>query len=85
MRVCSGGFNGRWIDKITDPDSQTKTMPPAVKTVISLLRNHLDKQMLMFKKSNPEFYAGYVSARVIVDRGSRKSASPTPPAPTASK
>jgi hypothetical protein len=61
--------------------SQTKTMPPAVKTVISLLRNHLDKEMLMFKKSNPEFYAGYVSARVIVDRTGHKTASPTPPAP----
>ena len=60
---------------------QTKTMPPVVKTVISLLRNQLDKEMLQFKKSNPEFYAGYVSARVIVDRGSHKTASPTPPAP----
>ena len=48
----------------------------------SLLRNHLDKQMLMFKKSNPEFYAGYASARVIMDRGSRKGSSPAPaPAP----
>ena len=64
---------------------QTKTLPPAVKTVTSLLRNQLDKQILMFKKSNPEFYAGYVSARVIVDRGSRKGAAPTPPAPAASK
>ncbi len=64
---------------------QTKTLPPAVKSVTSLLRNHLDKQMLMFKKSNPEFYAGYVSARVIVDRGGRKSAPPPmpPPAPNA--
>jgi len=60
---------------------QTKTLPPAVKSVTSILRNHLDKQMLMFKKSNPEFYAGYVSARVIVDRGGRKGAAPTPPAP----
>jgi hypothetical protein len=61
---------------------QTKTMPPAVKSVTSLLRNHLDKQMLMFKKSNPEFYAGYASARVIMDWGSRKGSSPAPaPAP----
>jgi hypothetical protein len=61
---------------------QTKTLPPAVKSVTSLLRNHLDKQILMFKKSNPEFYAGYASARVIMDRGSRKGSSPAPaPAP----
>ena len=60
---------------------QTKTMPPAVKTVTSLLRNHLDKQMLMFKKSNPEFYAGYVSARVIVNHGGRRSGSQPAPTP----
>lgn len=60
---------------------QTKTLPPAVKSVTSLLRNRLDKEMLMFKKSNPEFYAGYVSARVILDRGGRKSAPPPMPPP----
>jgi len=27
----------------------------------------------MFKKSSPEFYAGYQSARVIVDRHGRKN------------
>jgi len=62
---------------------QTKTLPPAVKTVVSLLRNHLDKQMLMFKKSNPEFYAGYQSARVIVNRGAHKTATQPTTAPAA--
>ena len=62
---------------------QTKTMPPAVKNVTSLLRNHLDKQMLMFKKSNPEFYAGYQSARVILDRSGRKTGTQPAPATTA--
>ncbi len=62
---------------------QTKTLPPAVKSVTSLLRNHLDKEMLMFKKSNPEFYAGYLSARVIIDRGGHKAGTPTPPTPPA--
>ena len=60
---------------------QTKTMPPAVKSVTSLLRNHLDKQMLMFKKSNPEVYAGYVSARVILDRHGKGNSAPTPSPP----
>jgi hypothetical protein len=59
---------------------QTKTLPPVLKSVTSLLRNHQDKQMLMFKKSNPGFYASYVSARVIVDRGGHKGAQPQPPA-----
>jgi multidrug efflux pump subunit AcrA (membrane-fusion protein) len=60
---------------------QTKTLPPAVKSVISLLRNNLDKEMLMFKKSNPEFYAGYLSARVILDRVRHKTGTPPAPAP----
>jgi hypothetical protein len=67
---------------------QTKTLPPAVKTVTSLLRNHLDKQMLMFKKNNPEFYGGYVSALVVIDRHGKGIAAPTPtptPATTPSK
>jgi hypothetical protein len=59
---------------------KTANLQPAVKTVTSLLRNNLDKEMLMFKKSNPDFYAGYVAARVIVDRGGR-TATPQP-APT---
>ena len=63
---------------------QTKTLPPAVKSVTSLLRNHLDKQMLMFKKGNPEFYAGYQSARVILDRSHRKTG-PQPAPALASK
>ena len=63
---------------------QTRTLPPAVKSVVSLLRNHLDKEMLMFKKSNPEFYAGYLSARVVIDRHGKGSTTPTPaPAPAA--
>ncbi len=60
---------------------QTKTMPAALKNIKTILRTRLDKQMVMFKKSNPEFYAGYLAARVVVDRGGHSSVSPTPPAP----
>ena len=62
---------------------QTKTLPPAVKSVTSLLRNRLDKEMFLFKKSNPEFYAGYASARVILDRGGRKNGKQPSPVPAA--
>lgn len=61
---------------------KTATIPPAVKTVMSLLRNSLDKEMLMFKKSNPDFYAGYAAARVIVDRGGRTATPQPTPSPT---
>ena len=38
--------------------------------------------MLLFKKKNPDFYAGYVSARVVVDRGGHKTGSQPAPTPT---
>jgi hypothetical protein len=31
-------------------------------------RNQIDKLMTPFRKSNPEFYRGYLEARVIIDR-----------------
>lgn len=58
---------------------ETNTLPDLLSRQTSLLRNRLDKQMTRFKKSHPEFYAGYRSARVIVDRGGGGS---NPPAPT---
>jgi len=47
----------------------------------SILRRQLDRQMTTYKRSNAEFYAGYLSARVIVDRGGGGGKKPTPPAP----
>ena len=66
--------------------SQTKTLPQAIRDNTSLLRNQLDKQMTKFKKTNPEFYAGYQSVRVVVHRrshhtGAQPSPTPTPTTP----
>jgi len=47
----------------------------------SILRRQLDRQMTTFKRSNAEFYAAYLSARVIVDRGGSGGKKPAPPAP----
>ncbi len=59
--------------------SQTDTLPDKIAEVTSILRNRLDKLMTRFKTSQPEFYAGYLSARVIVDRGgSSPNAKPAP-------
>ena len=60
---------------------ETVTLPGLGSKNTSLLRNRLDKQMTKFKKSHPEFYAGYRTARVIVDRGGGNATPPTPPAP----
>ncbi len=61
--------------------AKTKALPTGVKSVKSILRNQLDKEMLLFKKNNPDFYAGYVSARVVVDRGCHKTGTQPAPAP----
>jgi hypothetical protein len=40
----------------------------------------IERDMTRYKKSKPEFFAGYRAARVIVDRGGSGGAAPTPPA-----
>ena len=60
---------------------ETDTLPDLISSTTSILRNRLDKLMTKFKKTNPEFFAGYRSARVIVDRGGSGGGSPTPPTP----
>ena len=49
---------------------QTATLPQAIDDNQSLIRRQLDKQMTKFKKTNPDFYAGYQAARLIVSRRS---------------
>jgi hypothetical protein len=39
----------------------------------SLLKNQLDKLMVRYKKTNPDFYNAYVSARVVADLGGGKT------------
>lgn len=60
---------------------QTKTLPQAISDNTSLLRNQLDKQMTKFKKTNPEFYAGYHAARVVIHRRSHHTGPQPPPTP----
>jgi hypothetical protein len=80
-----GGLTSDFHDVKTAPRTalagraaETNTLPDLLRDTTSLLRNRLDKQMTKFKKSNPVFFAGYQTARVIVDRGAAP-ASPTPP------
>jgi hypothetical protein len=69
---------------IAKRSGQTKTLPQAISDNTSLLRNQLDKQITKFKKSNPEFYAGYHAARVVIQRRSHHAGKqPTLAPPTA--
>jgi hypothetical protein len=61
---------------------ETKTLPQAIKDNQTLLRKQLDKQMTKFKKTQPEFYAGYHAARAIVNRRSHHTGTQPAPAPT---
>jgi hypothetical protein len=61
---------------------ETKTLPQAIKDNQTLLRKQLDKQMTKFKKTQPEFYAGYQTARAIVNRRSHHASPQPAPAPT---
>ena len=62
----------------------TTTVASLIGTTRSLFRNQLDKLMTPFRRANPEFYAGYISARVIIDRAATRpptTATPPPPPP----
>ena len=60
---------------------ETATLPDLITAATNLLRDRLDKQMTKFRQTNPEFYAGYQSARVVVNRGGSAPAKPPVPAP----
>lgn len=57
----------------------TATLPQMIRDVKTILRTRLDKLMTAFRLGNPPFYAGYQSARVIVDLAGPGDDTPTPP------
>jgi hypothetical protein len=68
--------------KAADRKAQTETLPQLIADVRSIFRNQLDKLMTPFKRTEPEFYAGYFAARVIVDRAPTRATATAPPAPS---
>jgi hypothetical protein len=68
-------------EAVVDRKKETDVIPGLIAKLRSTLRRQLDRQMTRFKRSNPEFYAGYLAARVIVDKGGGGGKKPTSPAP----
>jgi hypothetical protein len=69
---------------VVDRKKETDALRPLISNMLDLLSRQLDRQMTSFKASAPDFYAGYQSARVIVDRGNpakKKTPATTPPKP----
>ncbi|HEV7473022.1 MAG TPA: hypothetical protein VGN90_03170 [Pyrinomonadaceae bacterium] len=63
--------------------AQTQSLPNLLRETTSLLRNRIDRMMSLLQRSQPDFVAGYQTARVIVDRAAtHKSTKPAPPSPT---
>jgi len=47
---------------------QTETLPALVRETSNILRDQIDRLVNLFRRTDPEFVAGYRSARVVVDR-----------------
>jgi hypothetical protein len=72
-------------DAIVGRRVETLSLPEEISSVRSIFRNELDKMMTAFKKPEPDFYKGYFTARVIVNRAATrpsKAAEPSGPAPS---
>jgi hypothetical protein len=60
--------------------TQTLSLPQRIANVRSIFRNEIDKMVTKKKKANPDFYAGYFAARIIVNRAATHAAKkPAPP------
>ena len=68
-------------EAIVDRKKETDQIPSLISDLLSTLRRRLDRQMLAYQRTQPEFYRGYIAARVIVDRGNpaKKKNTPAPP------
>jgi vacuolar-type H+-ATPase subunit I/STV1 len=58
---------------------ETLSLPEAIDTVRSIFRNRIDKMMTGFKRTEPDFYKGYVASRVIVNHAATIPKKPAPP------
>ena len=64
------------IPKRRNAAAVSKSATTAIKTLYkdtdAILKNKLDKLVLSFRVSNPDFYTNYLNARIIVDLGAGK-------------
>lgn len=63
----------------TKISAATSQMPELINVADRILERQIDRLMERFKASNPDFYAAYKVARIIVDAGGGAGAPPTPP------
>lgn len=57
--------------RIVSRSEATKRLDALLREQMNLLKHKLDKMMLMFRSSHPNFYQSYKNARIIVNIGTR--------------
>jgi hypothetical protein len=67
-------MKGSTRDAVVGRKVETMSLPEAIGTVRSIFRNEIDKMMTAFKRTKPDFYNGYFTARVIVNRAPTRTA-----------
>ena len=74
-----------WVNKprtaVAERAGQTATIPGLIRQGKLLLRGRLDRLMNRFRLTNPTLYAGYRTARAIVDRHGAGGGPAEPPVP----
>ena len=79
-RTAFAGMKTSTREAAVGRKTQTESLPQLFANVRSIFRNEIDKMVTKKKKNNPDFYAGYFSARIIVNRAATHAA-PAPSAP----
>jgi hypothetical protein len=59
--------------------AQTQSLASLLRETSGILKNEIDPLVNLFRRTNPDFVAGYRSARVIVDRAATRAAKPSAP------
>ena len=64
--------------------AQTQSLASQIRETSGILKNQIDPLVNLFRRSNPDFVAGYRAARVVVDRAAtHAAAAPATPIPPA--
>jgi hypothetical protein len=67
-------------EAVVERKVETLSLPEGIASVRSIFRNEIDKMMMAFRKSHPDFYKAYFAARIIVNRAATRSAKEEEPA-----
>lgn len=64
--------------------AQTQSLASLIRDTSGILKNQIDSLVSLFRRTNPDFVAGYRASRVVVDRAATRAATAAPSTPTTS-